>query len=75
MHGFVNWVYIKKFEYFELGSFFIYVRKLPFFGESNKNPRLCRGNQGALASGKNLLCYNNLESAKTQESIGGFLYE
>ena len=23
-----------------------------FFGESNKNPRLCRGNQGALASGK-----------------------
>ena len=23
-----------------------------FIGESNKNPRLCRGNQGALASGK-----------------------
>ena len=30
MHGFVNWVYIKKFEYFELGSFLIYVRKLAF---------------------------------------------
>ena len=43
-----------------------------FVGESNKNPRLCRGNQRAFASSKNLLCYHYIESAKTQESIGGF---
>ena len=41
-------------------------------GESNKNPRLCRENQRALSSGKNLLCYNRLEPAKIQESIEGF---
>ena len=30
------------------------------------------GNQRALYSSKNLLCYHDLESVKTQESIGGF---
>ena len=40
-----------------------------------KAPGYAGGIRELSLQAKNLLCYHNLESAKTQENIGGFLYE